>query len=1684
MLSRPKYLFFFLIFLITSLSTTAEEVFSAQEAFFESFIEKTLPIEKELFAKGEPSSASPPESSSQRAPYVQSLSPCTIIDGLIDMQSLTYSSFYHDMQVDRLGDLKLQHGLFQNGVQLNFQSFIGNYYSSGCRPDFSIIEPFGAFFKFIENSRTVENGTKVRNLGCAKDGLGWDSLVNTSNGEISGRTNLKNLKICFRGPSLEFKDWHLGQFEATYGHCGKKIYRSLSQESPDDFHLVLENLPNSRQISFEYKGDWKRKRFEKIILKNKTGKPLASLTQRFDHKNQEYIFEGSNGKKVAYQVDWLTGSPLLKKITAANGIQTTFESQRVYYFKEHEEIPSLFIKPHAIRKPDGRFYLFKYESEEANAPITHLQVPDSSGEPATLYQFSSSKDPFSGAVGNITTVKDAYNGVRSFTYGRKKLSELAFGGPEGYFRRQRFFWDKDRLIATAVLDKENIPRSAWLAAYDSFGNILRERVTGNLTGKELRHLGMTKYWSDGPNWDQKEFFDKVYTYSTDSFNLKLSEQEDLGPRIEYSYLEGTNLLANKLTLVDGVIRQREFFTYDEDANLVCHMRDDGQGRSIDDLSGVTERHLTRKTYVQEGFGFGQVKEIASSYLDLKTMQEMPLTREVFFYETCDRVIQKELYDCENVKRYTLYYSYDERGNLLSETDPLGVISSYKYDANNNRVRSEKEGTSFYTLFTYDYRDNLIQEEEVHTDGTVRIRRFTYDLKNRRTSETDAFGQTTYFKYDAHGRMIRQQLPPLLCDKGEAISRVKTLKYDMMDRVSEETDELGFTTKYEYNDYGDRTKITYADQTVESFLYQLNGLLEKHVKKNGSYVLYTYDKFKRPLKQETYSAKGKLLSTERQEWNGWHQTKTIDAMGNITCFHYNGAGQKVSEEKEVNGKTERFTYHYDALGRLVETRSYFGEGEQDYISTIEEKDLLGRVVAKKLVDGIGKLLSKEEFTYDILGNVICHSVYRDSHQKASSLATYNSFSLPVLLRDALGQETRIEYKLDFVNALGQEVLKVTKTDPMGNQTVEVRTPDGNTASLKKFNPFGMKTFDQEVFYDARGLVTLTLQHVLQKGEELRTYSVERSYDSMGRLKRVIEEPLTEKKQTSYTYTKSGELETLEKPDGVTLLHSYDDLGCLTALKSSDRSIDYTYAYDLNKNLLEWKDCNTGLFSKRECDERGRVLKESFKHYAVQYAYDLMGRMTSCELPNNKGKIRYQFSGVDLKEVQREDANGQTLYHHRYKEVDFNGRILESELPKSLGRSTHSYDLLGRKRSITSPSFSLSIPEGGYDAASNLTAVHIEDAIGEMDYQYTYDDLYQITSEKGHAAHEYAYDSIHNRLQKDSDPYAITRLNQVASAGSNQYFYDRAGNLIEKRSGGAKTTYSYDALNRLVQAEEVGKWKMECRYDFSGRRLDRKISDWQGEWKEREYQEFLYQKGHEIGSLDRDGQCQELRLLGKGVSQELGAAVALEIRGELFIPMHDQRGNVVAILDGEDGSLQEAYRYTSFGEMEVFSSDGQRIESSAIDNPWTFASKRKDKETGFVYFSQRYYDPILGSFVTPDPSGFSDGPNLYAYVHANPLSLIDPFGLKSEKIDPTYHDPFKDRPERDSSASQGSQRHEEAEKAVQQTERKFEEEDKKSEEKKAERSFFGRLADAAIKAAAQQFLQWLPFTAQTLVPKLQL
>lgn len=105
-------------------------------------------------------------------------------------------------------------------------------------------------------------------------------------------------------------------------------------------------------------------------------------------------------------------------------------------------------------------------------------------------------------------------------------------------------------------------------------------------------------------------------------------------------------------------------------------------------------------------------------------------------------------------------------------------------------------------------------------------------------------------------------------------------------------------------------------------------------------------------------------------------------------------------------------------------------------------------------------------------------------------------------------------------------------------------------------------------------------------------------------------------------------------------------------------------------------------------------------------------------------------------------------------------------------------------------------------------------------------------------------------------------------------------------------------------------------------------------------------------------------------------------------------MLALLD-ESGDIAESYRCDGFGRITVFDGTGAEHAASALGDPFGFACKRYDPTTALCNFGARWYDPALGRFLSPDPLGFVDGPNRYAYCVGDPVNFVDPWGLCGEK-----------------------------------------------------------------------------------------
>jgi RHS repeat-associated protein len=104
--------------------------------------------------------------------------------------------------------------------------------------------------------------------------------------------------------------------------------------------------------------------------------------------------------------------------------------------------------------------------------------------------------------------------------------------------------------------------------------------------------------------------------------------------------------------------------------------------------------------------------------------------------------------------------------------------------------------------------------------------------------------------------------------------------------------------------------------------------------------------------------------------------------------------------------------------------------------------------------------------------------------------------------------------------------------------------------------------------------------------------------------------------------------------------------------------------------------------------------------------------------------------------------------------------------------------------------------------------------------------------------------------------------------------------------------------------------------------------------------------------------------------------------------DPQGTPLAEADAS-GNITARFEYTPYG-VSVPS-------MGAAPNGVGYTGHVNDPETGLVYMQARYYDAEVGRFPSVDPVGPTPGNvysfSRYAYTNDNPVSFIDPSGMKA-------------------------------------------------------------------------------------------
>ena len=677
------------------------------------------------------------------------------------------------------------------------------------------------------------------------------------------------------------------------------------------------------------------------------------------------------------------------------------------------------------------------------------------------------------------------------------------------------------------------------------------------------------------------------------------------------------------------------------------------------------------------------------------------------------------------------------------------------------------------------------------------------------------------------------------------------------------------------------------------------------------------------------------------------------------------------------------------GENRQKKVWFDSGSNDYSLSYFVYDLFNNIIEKRIEDAKGDVLHQKNFSYDSTGKCILEV---DGQTYLETL--YDPFGEPIAYKDTAGNVTQI--LIDYGNPL-----KKTIINPLGLNTELIFDALGRLTSTVKKDGDGGLLSSQHILYDVVGNKCIEKNDVVAHGKIQSQQITRWAYGPMGRLEKLIEaEGTPEEQTTTFVFNNFGQLVSKILPGASKPLnYTYNKEGHLYKVQYEDQnkdlSISNSYSYDRQGNVTS-AHALYGITVQRECNIYGQVTKEIVNDgegkYSIGCKYNKKGRLKEVTLPDGSS-IHYTYNAIFGKEVIRYAANGSELYRHSYNAYDTTGRICEETLIGYCGDRITQYEN-GRKSEISTDCLS---EKRTYDALGHLTSATKRADFETLDEKYSYNSLSQLINDSHKT---YQYDSVDNRLKTNQEALLCNSLNQLIKAGQVECNYDPLGNLSKKILDGEETQFVSNILSQLVTIKKADQTALYFSYDPFGRRLTKKIYDVSGKNKKTlSLSRSFYLGNHELGFLNSKNNISHVRIPGTSGNDLSLKSIAIELEGRTYAPLHDSAGNLIALLDPESREVIESYIYTAYGEVKI-DAQGHEFVRSSIGNPWRFAEKSIDEETGLINFGFRYYDSTVGRFISKDPSG-QDGPNLYAYLHNNPVNYADHFGLESEEFEEYYY-----------------------------------------------------------------------------------
>ncbi len=737
------------------------------------------------------------------------------------------------------------------------------------------------------------------------------------------------------------------------------------------------------------------------------------------------------------------------------------------------------------------------------------------------------------------------------------------------------------------------------------------------------------------------------------------------------------------------------------------------------------------------------------------------------------------------------FYYDSEGNLIKHILPEyydpnkddGIGYSYRYNQMNQLTQIITPEGTLEKTYTYDYYGNIIQE----TDAEGFRALYQYDLKGNLTEKREPIKKEeekiqyklTLYEYDTEGNKIAERYAKdYVGEKNYPVSyHSLTFYYDKNHRLIQVKDDYGAEIDYRYNSLGQKT---YEERKINQQSHQC--------------IHYIYNKsgWLIEKKEEVDSS----ILGEKERRGLWAITKyQYDPNGNIIEVttpkgykikrKYDLCDRLIEEEiiDKENGINRITSYTYDAVGNIIKViEKAKGQEDTEYGYTYDLKDRLTHI---KTPEG-GTIRYKYDKNDRLIKEILPENYNPQTDDGLGTSYSYNYKGLVETITNSLGEKVQ----QNIYDPVGN--LK-TQKDALGNPINYIYTPDNqiqHITSSQEEKP--LQSYD----YNARGQII----GVKDGNQQQTQYKV----DGWGRITEITGADGSIEK---YTYDYAGNITSTTDGNGNTIIYRYNSYNKISEIIDQEGKSEYYY-YDEEKRLKIHIDRNG---NKREISYNidGNITEEKIQDQKEKniirrtYTYDSKGRLETAKT----GGFAYKYTYTNEGRLQSKSTCGKKLIEYTYNK---NGQIVT--IKDITGKTTkYIYDPNNRLKQIL-------------DEKNNIIA----------DYSYTVrGEIEKITYKNGLKTN-YSYDEHSNIRQ------IVTQTTTGENLIDLSYKYDLNGNRLEKIGPEHRVQYSYDPLNRLIEASYNGR-KESYTYDKAGNRISKTT--------EKETEKYTYNSKNQIIQLHK-------------------------------------------------------------------------------------------------------------------------------------------------------------------------------------------------------------------------------------------